>query len=174
MAATAAARGARIALAAHRALAALSRAVSSSGAGTSGTEAVLQERLRQQQAVGGGGRAGPEGSVLAAEPPGLTVILTQGLEGTPGRPNPGNEEEEQRRKQRLAAVRRLALRLAGLLGAGTGITIIYIFGKDPRGAAVRSPPPTQPQTPPHVLPSPPGSNAVDEHGAKVSCVSPRR
>ncbi|XP_040550153.1 mitochondrial import inner membrane translocase subunit TIM50 [Gallus gallus] len=106
----AAARGARVALAAHRALAALSRAASGSGAGT---EAVLQERLRRQQAA---------------------------VEGPSGRPNPGaEEEEEERRRQRLAAVRRLALRLAGLLGAGTGITVIYIFG----------------------------SNAVDEHGAKV-------
>ncbi|XP_021234728.1 mitochondrial import inner membrane translocase subunit TIM50 isoform X1 [Numida meleagris] len=108
----AAARGARVALAAHRARAALSRALSSSGAGTPGTEAVLQERLRRQQV---------------------------GTEGPPGRPLPGSEEEEERRRQRLAAMRRLALRLAGLLGAGTGVTIIYIFG----------------------------SNAVDEHGAKV-------
>lgn len=54
----AAARGARVALAAHRALAALSRAASGSGAGT---EAVLQERLRRQQAVGRRGKGRPRG-----------------------------------------------------------------------------------------------------------------
>ncbi|KAM6307770.1 mitochondrial import inner membrane translocase subunit TIM50 [Podargus strigoides] len=65
----------------------------------------------------------------------------QVAEGPPGRvPNPEEEEEaEERRRQRLANARRLALRLGGLLGAATGAAIVYIFG----------------------------SNAVDEHGAKV-------
>ncbi|CAM9135429.1 unnamed protein product [Bubo scandiacus] len=51
----------------------------------------------------------------------------------------GPEEEEEERRKRMAAARRLALRLAGLLGAGTGVALVYIFG----------------------------SNAVDEHGAKI-------
>ncbi|XP_015706250.1 mitochondrial import inner membrane translocase subunit TIM50 [Coturnix japonica] len=108
-AAAAASRGARIALAAYRALAAPTRSISSTGTGPTATEAVLQERLRQQQS------------------------------GSAARPDPGAGEEEEPRKQRVAAVRRVALRVAGLLGAGTGLTIIYIFG----------------------------SNAVDEHGAKI-------
>ncbi|XP_075302300.1 mitochondrial import inner membrane translocase subunit TIM50 isoform X2 [Opisthocomus hoazin] len=117
MAAAAAARavaacGARAALGARRARAALGRAAS----GTAGTEAVLRERLRRHQVA----------------------------EGPPGRaPGPEEEEEEEeeerRRRERMAAARRLALRLAGLLGTGTGVAIVYIFG----------------------------SSAVDEHGAKV-------
>lgn len=113
--------------------------------------------------------------MLAAEPPALTVTPAQAVEGPSGRPNPGaEEEEEERRRQRLAAVRRLALRLAGLLGAGTGITVIYIFGEPPPGMPPPDPPP--PASPPAsrspLAPPPPGSNAVDEHGAKVRAARP--
>ncbi|XP_074789538.1 mitochondrial import inner membrane translocase subunit TIM50 isoform X2 [Athene noctua] len=78
--------------------------------GTGGTEAVLRERLRRQQ-------------------------VTEGPLGHPA----GPEGEDEERRERMAAARRLALRLAGLLGAGTGVALVYIFG----------------------------SNAVDEHGAKI-------
>ncbi|XP_037227820.1 mitochondrial import inner membrane translocase subunit TIM50 isoform X1 [Falco rusticolus] len=104
-----AACGARAALGARRARTALGRAAS----GAAGTEAVLRERLRRHQAA-----EGPLGP-----PPGPEQ----------------EEEEEQRRRARMAAARRLALRVAGLLGAGTSVALIYIFG----------------------------SNAVDEHGAKI-------
>lgn len=89
---------------------------------------------------------------------------------------PGSEEEEEeerRRRERMAAARRLALRLAGLLGAGTSVAIVYIFGESPPCPHVCvSPPQPVPDAtagPPRHLRSPPpaGSNAVDEHGAKV-------
>ncbi|XP_075346173.1 mitochondrial import inner membrane translocase subunit TIM50 [Mycteria americana] len=99
------------ALGARRARAALGRAAS----GTAGTEAVLRERLRRHQAA-----EGPLGR-------------------TPGSEKGEEEEEERQRRERMAAARRLALRLAGLLGAGTSVALVYIFG----------------------------SNAVDEHGAKI-------
>ncbi|XP_052634143.1 mitochondrial import inner membrane translocase subunit TIM50-like [Harpia harpyja] len=108
--AVAAACEACAALGARRVRAALGRAAS----GTAGTDAVLRERLRRHQAA-----EGPLGH-------------------TPS-PEEEEEEEERRRRERMAAARRLALRLAGLLGAGTGVALVYIFG----------------------------SNAVDEHGAKI-------
>ncbi|XP_066840904.1 mitochondrial import inner membrane translocase subunit TIM50 isoform X2 [Anser cygnoides] len=122
-----AACGARAALGARRGRAALGRAGAlraASGAGTgtgTGTAEVLQERLRLHQAA-----AGPP-------PPG-----SRSDEERRHRQEE-EEEEERRRRQRLAGARRLALRLGGLLGAGTGVAIVYVFG----------------------------SNAVDEHGAKV-------
>lgn len=51
------------------------------------------------------------------------------LSRTPG--SEEEEEEERRRRERMAAARRLALRLAGLLGAGTSVAIVYIFGESP-------------------------------------------
>ncbi|KAM6228788.1 LOW QUALITY PROTEIN: mitochondrial import inner membrane translocase subunit TIM50-like, partial [Spheniscus humboldti] len=77
----------------------------------------------------------------AHRPPRRVPPIPQAAEGPLGRtPSPEEEEEEERRRrERMAAARRLALRLAGLLGTGTGVALIYIFG----------------------------SNAVDEHGAKI-------
>ncbi|XP_065511256.1 mitochondrial import inner membrane translocase subunit TIM50 [Caloenas nicobarica] len=118
MAAAAAAcgvRGVRAALGARRVRSALGRAHSGAAgaAGASGasgaTAEVLRERLRRHQVP----------------------------EGPPGRQE--EEEAERQRRERVARARRVALRLAGLLGAGGGVAIVYIFG----------------------------TNAVDEHGAKI-------
>ncbi|KAK2513767.1 hypothetical protein Q9966_016024 [Columba livia] len=124
-AAACAVRGVRAALGARRVRSALGRAHSgtagaSGAAGASGTAGatagataeVLRERLRRHQAPAG--------------PPG------------PGDDGAG-EEGARRRRERAAMARRVALRLAGLLGAGGGIAIVYVFG----------------------------TNAVDEHGAKI-------
>lgn len=117
-------------------------------------------------------------AILRAPPlsPGLTIPLCpptlQAAEGSLGHtPSPEvEEEEERRRRERMAAARRLALRLAGLLGAGTGVALVYIFGESLASPAcpVRPPAPAAGATVPHLHSSPPaGSNAVDEHGVKV-------
>lgn len=109
----------------------------------------------------------PQGSPRVSSP--RVPPTPQAAEGPLGRgpeQKEEEEEEERRRRERLAGARRLALRLAGLLGAGTSVAIVYIFGASPARplpvpGATAGPPLTSP------LPPPAGSNAVDEHGAKV-------
>ncbi|XP_053908844.1 mitochondrial import inner membrane translocase subunit TIM50 [Cuculus canorus] len=123
MAATAA-RGARGALGALGA--ALGRAVTGTRTGT-GT-----------RTAGTGAATGTATGAVGIAEAALRDRL-RGQQVTEPPPEQPDQEEERRRRERLAAARRLALRLAGLLGAGTGLAVVYIFG----------------------------SNAVDEHGAKI-------
>ncbi|XP_051900351.1 mitochondrial import inner membrane translocase subunit TIM50 isoform X1 [Pristis pectinata] len=83
------------------------------GPGTGGlAQAILQEKLQQQQQrergkeeAGGGGGGGSSG----------------GDAGT---------EQEQKQKQNAAYAKRMVLRLAGLLGAGSALGVVYVFGSN--------------------------------------------
>ncbi|XP_033014500.1 mitochondrial import inner membrane translocase subunit TIM50 isoform X1 [Lacerta agilis] len=76
------------------------------------TEAVLRDAVKQQQ-------------------------QQQSAEGEDGRSS--EEQQEKKQKENTAYAKKMVLRIAGLMGAGSGVAIIYIFG----------------------------SNSVDEHGVKI-------
>ncbi|XP_060113602.1 mitochondrial import inner membrane translocase subunit TIM50 [Heteronotia binoei] len=75
------------------------------------TEAVLREAVKQKQATDGGD----------------------------GKSSGSDEQQEKKQKENTAYAKKVVLRIAGLMGAGSGVAIIYIFG----------------------------SNSVDEHGVKI-------
>ncbi|XP_068854410.1 mitochondrial import inner membrane translocase subunit TIM50 isoform X1 [Aphelocoma coerulescens] len=87
------------------------------------TAAVLRERLRQHQVAGDSPPRCPPVSRVPAVPPQVAGDT------------PGPQDEDPAR----GSLRRLALRLGGLLAATGGVAVLYIFG----------------------------SNAVDEHGDKI-------
>nr|XP_060641394.1 mitochondrial import inner membrane translocase subunit TIM50 [Anolis sagrei ordinatus] len=73
---------------------------------------------------------------------GLTeALLRQQQQSTEGGDKKSSDEqkEKQKQKENTAYAKKMVLRIAGLMGAGSGVAIIYIFG----------------------------SNSVDEHGAKI-------
>ncbi|XP_060131443.1 mitochondrial import inner membrane translocase subunit TIM50 [Zootoca vivipara] len=74
------------------------------------TEAILRDAVKQQQ---------------------------QSAEGEDGKSS--DEQQEKKQKENTAYAKKMVLRIAGLMGAGSGVAIIYIFG----------------------------SNSVDEHGVKI-------
>ncbi|XP_053124138.1 mitochondrial import inner membrane translocase subunit TIM50 [Hemicordylus capensis] len=76
------------------------------------TEAVLRDAVRQRQ---------------------------QSAEGGEGKSSGSDEQQEKKRKENTAYAKKMVLRIAGLMGASSGIAVIYIFG----------------------------SNSVDEHGVKI-------
>ncbi|XP_028597678.2 mitochondrial import inner membrane translocase subunit TIM50 [Podarcis muralis] len=61
----------------------------------------------------------------------------QSAEGEDGKSS--DEQQEKKQKENTAYAKKMVLRIAGLMGAGSGVAIIYIFG----------------------------SNSVDEHGVKI-------
>ncbi|XP_061453918.1 mitochondrial import inner membrane translocase subunit TIM50 [Rhineura floridana] len=73
------------------------------------TEAVLRDAVKQQQSTEDGDGKGSD------------------------------EQQEKKQKENTAYAKKMVLRIAGLMGAGSGVAIIYIFG----------------------------SNSVDEHGVKI-------
>ncbi|KAJ6663713.1 hypothetical protein lerEdw1_009792 [Lerista edwardsae] len=77
------------------------------------TEAVLRDAVKQQQ--------------------------QQSAEGDGKGSSGSDEQKEKKQKENTAYAKKMVLRIAGLMGAGSGIAIIYIFG----------------------------SNSVDEHGTKI-------
>ncbi|XP_078389532.1 mitochondrial import inner membrane translocase subunit TIM50 isoform X2 [Cetorhinus maximus] len=90
-----------------------------SGAGAGGlAQAILQEKLQQQQQqqqrerakeeAGGGGKAGA------------------GSGGDAGT----EQEQKQKQKQNAAYAKKMVLRLAGLLGAGSAFGVVYVFGSN--------------------------------------------
>ncbi|XP_053253600.1 mitochondrial import inner membrane translocase subunit TIM50 isoform X2 [Podarcis raffonei] len=76
------------------------------------TEAVLRDAVKQRQ-------------------------QQQSAEGEDGKSS--DEQQEKKQKENTAYAKKMVLRIAGLMGAGSGVAIIYIFG----------------------------SNSVDEHGVKI-------
>ncbi|KAK2846542.1 hypothetical protein Q5P01_009541 [Channa striata] len=81
-------------------------------AGTGGAtgglaQAILQERLQQQQEQQSQGQPPPEGG-----------------EGKRG----GEHSEEKKQKENTAYAKKMVLRLAGLMGLGGAVSIVYIFG----------------------------------------------
>ncbi|XP_067317770.1 mitochondrial import inner membrane translocase subunit TIM50-like [Anolis sagrei] len=73
---------------------------------------------------------------------GLTeALLRQQQQSTEGGDKKSSDEqkEKQKQKENTAYAKKMVLRIAGLMGAGSGVAIIYIFG----------------------------SNSVDEHGTKI-------
>ncbi|CAM5129614.1 unnamed protein product [Natator depressus] len=91
---------------------ALSAGAPPQGAGVGLAEALLQDKLRQHQ---------------------------QSTEGGDGKGSSSDEQQEKKQKENTAYAKKMVLRIAGLMGAGSGIAVIYIFG----------------------------SNSVDEQGAKI-------
>ncbi|XP_041035246.1 mitochondrial import inner membrane translocase subunit TIM50 isoform X3 [Carcharodon carcharias] len=85
-----------------------------SGAGAGGlAQAILQEKLQQQQRErakeeAGGGKAGA------------------GSGGDAGT----EQEQKQKQKQNAAYAKKMVLRLAGLLGAGSAFGVVYVFGSN--------------------------------------------
>ncbi|XP_077696671.1 mitochondrial import inner membrane translocase subunit TIM50 isoform X2 [Eretmochelys imbricata] len=70
----------------------------------------------------------------------FTDKLTIGsTEGGDGKGSSSDEQQEKKQKENTAYAKKMVLRIAGLMGAGSGIAVIYIFG----------------------------SNSVDEQGAKI-------
>ncbi|XP_043357562.1 mitochondrial import inner membrane translocase subunit TIM50 isoform X2 [Dermochelys coriacea] len=70
----------------------------------------------------------------------FTDKLTFGsTEGGDGKGSSSDEQQEKKQKENTAYAKKMVLRIAGLMGAGSGIAVIYIFG----------------------------SNSVDEQGAKI-------
>ncbi|XP_067412863.1 mitochondrial import inner membrane translocase subunit TIM50 [Emydura macquarii macquarii] len=76
------------------------------------SEALLQDKLRQHQ---------------------------QSTKGGDGKDSSSDEQQEKKQKENTAYAKKMVLRIAGLMGAGSGIAVIYIFG----------------------------SNSVDEQGVKI-------
>ncbi|KYO30887.1 mitochondrial import inner membrane translocase subunit TIM50 [Alligator mississippiensis] len=66
-------------------------------------------------------------------------VLRLTTEGGDGKDAGSDEQQEKKRKENIAYAKKVVLRLAGLMGAGSGLAIIYVFG----------------------------SNSLDEHGAKI-------
>ncbi|KAL8219938.1 UNVERIFIED_CONTAM: hypothetical protein K2H54_036483, partial [Gekko kuhli] len=62
-------------------------------------------------------------------------------EGGDGKSSGSDEQQEKKQKENTAYAKKVVLRIAGLMGASSGVAIIYIFG----------------------------SNSVDEHGVKQCC-----
>ncbi|TFJ97984.1 Mitochondrial import inner membrane translocase subunit TIM50 [Platysternon megacephalum] len=91
---------------------ALSVGATQQGGGVGLAEALLQDKLRQHQ---------------------------QSREGGDGKGSSSDEQQEKKQKENTAYAKKMVLRIAGLMGAGSGIAVIYIFG----------------------------SNSVDEQGAKI-------
>ncbi|XP_044291378.1 mitochondrial import inner membrane translocase subunit TIM50 [Varanus komodoensis] len=106
-------RGAWVVLRRECSTGASPHAPSPAAAATSLTGAVLRDAVRQQQ-------------------------QQQATEGGDGE---GADEQQEKKKQKenTAYAKKMVLRIAGLMGAGSGIAVIYIFG----------------------------SNSVDEHGVKI-------
>ncbi|XP_072885486.1 mitochondrial import inner membrane translocase subunit TIM50 [Hemitrygon akajei] len=74
------------------------------GPGTGGlAQAILQEKLQQQRAR---------------------------EEASSGDPGVGGTEQEQKQKQNTAYAKKMVLRLAGLLGAGSALGVVYVFGSN--------------------------------------------
>lgn len=90
----------------------LSAGAPQQGGGVGLAEALLQDKLRQHQ---------------------------QSTEGGDGKGSSSDEQQEKKQKENTAYAKKMVLRIAGLMGAGSGIAVIYIFG----------------------------SNSVDEQGAKI-------
>uniref|UniRef100_A0A8C8RKT7 Mitochondrial import inner membrane translocase subunit TIM50 n=1 Tax=Pelusios castaneus TaxID=367368 RepID=A0A8C8RKT7_9SAUR len=90
---------------------ALSVGASEQAGGAGLTEALLQDKLRQQQSA----------------------------KGEDGKDSSSEEQQEKKQKENTAYAKKIVLRIAGLMGAGSGIAVIYIFG----------------------------SNSVDEKGVKI-------
>ncbi|XP_077696672.1 mitochondrial import inner membrane translocase subunit TIM50 isoform X3 [Eretmochelys imbricata] len=65
--------------------------------------------------------------------------MFQSTEGGDGKGSSSDEQQEKKQKENTAYAKKMVLRIAGLMGAGSGIAVIYIFG----------------------------SNSVDEQGAKI-------
>ncbi|XP_074926735.1 mitochondrial import inner membrane translocase subunit TIM50 [Chelonoidis abingdonii] len=63
----------------------------------------------------------------------------ESTEGGDGKGSSSDEQQEKKQKENTAYAKKMVLRIAGLMGAGSGIAVIYIFG----------------------------SNSVDEQGAKI-------
>ncbi|XP_077174616.1 mitochondrial import inner membrane translocase subunit TIM50 [Paroedura picta] len=63
----------------------------------------------------------------------------QAAEGGDGKSSGSDEQQEKKQKENTAYAKKVVLRIAGLMGAGSGMAIIYIFG----------------------------TNSVDEHGVKI-------
>ncbi|XP_049581988.1 mitochondrial import inner membrane translocase subunit TIM50 isoform X1 [Syngnathus scovelli] len=77
--------------------------------GTTGlAQAILQERLRQQS---------------QGQPP-----PAEGAEAAAGEQAAG--EEKQKQKENTAYAKKMALRLAGLMGLGGAVTVVYVFGSN--------------------------------------------
>ncbi|XP_071656926.1 mitochondrial import inner membrane translocase subunit TIM50 isoform X1 [Patagioenas fasciata] len=114
------------------------RVRSALGRGHSGTAGASGDSGATGATAGAAGAAGATAEVLRER-----LRRHQAPAGAPGPLDAGagarGAEEEARRRARAALLRRVALRLAGLLGAGGGVAILYVFG----------------------------TNAVDEHGAKI-------
>lgn len=53
----------------------------------------------------------------------------QTTEGGDGKDAGSDEQQEKKRKENIAYAKKVVLRLAGLMGAGSGLAIIYVFGK---------------------------------------------
>ncbi|XP_037123161.1 mitochondrial import inner membrane translocase subunit TIM50 [Syngnathus acus] len=78
------------------------------GGATSLAQAILQERLRQQS---------------QGQPP-----TAEGAEAAAGERAAG--EEKQKQKENTAYAKKMALRLAGLMGLGGAVTVVYVFGSN--------------------------------------------
>uniref|UniRef100_UPI00398F3197 mitochondrial import inner membrane translocase subunit TIM50 n=1 Tax=Pristiophorus japonicus TaxID=55135 RepID=UPI00398F3197 len=75
-------------------------------------QAILQEKLQQQrQRAREGGAGGEPGS-------------------GPGAGGDAGADKEQRHKQNTAYAKKMVLRLAGLLGAGSALGVVYVFGSN--------------------------------------------
>ncbi|XP_042296198.1 mitochondrial import inner membrane translocase subunit TIM50 isoform X2 [Sceloporus undulatus] len=95
---------------------ALTAGVPPQAAGTGLTEALLRDAVRQQHHQ-----------------------QQQQQQSSDGGDGKGSDEQREKQKENTAYAKKMVLRIAGLMGAGSGIAIIYIFG----------------------------SNSVDEQGAKI-------
>ncbi|XP_005987857.1 mitochondrial import inner membrane translocase subunit TIM50 [Latimeria chalumnae] len=79
----------------------------SSGGGSTGlAEAILQQKLQQQRPEGQDPETSKDGS------------------------DRKEEDEGKKQKENTAYAKKMVLRLAGLLGAGSAVTIVYIFGSN--------------------------------------------
>ncbi|XP_048358080.1 LOW QUALITY PROTEIN: mitochondrial import inner membrane translocase subunit TIM50-like [Sphaerodactylus townsendi] len=67
------------------------------------------------------------------------VKQNQAAESGDGKSSSSDEQQEKKQKENTAYAKKVVLRIAGLMGAGSGVAIIYLFG----------------------------SNSVDEHGVKI-------
>nr|XP_025044646.1 mitochondrial import inner membrane translocase subunit TIM50 isoform X2 [Pelodiscus sinensis] len=54
----------------------------------------------------------------------------QVTEGGDGKGSSSDEKQEKKQKENTAYAKKVVLRIAGLMGVGSGIAVIYIFGSN--------------------------------------------